>query len=265
MTETALDKIRDKDGTRRYAVPALEKGLDVIELLARSPESLSLSAVATALDRTVSEIFRVMQCLESRAYIERDPESDRYRLSMLLFNLAHTRPPTKALVSAAASVLDRIAATAQQSCHMAVMDDLDIVVVAQVTAPTPMHYAVRLGARFPIWETSSGVVLLAHQPEELRLALLDRIAEIQSDVSRTELETRCAAARRKGGEVRSSAIVKGITNVTYPIFDHQGRVVAVLTSPFLPQVHLDVAIAEAAALIAAGTREISNALGHHPG
>jgi len=265
MTAATLDKDAERDGTRRYAVPALEKGLDVIELLARSPDPLSLSAVATALDRTVSEIFRVMQCLESRAYIERDPESDRYRLSMLLFNLAHTRPPTKALVSAAAPVLDRIAAAAQQSCHLAVIDGLDIVVVAQVTAPTPMHYAVRLGARFPVWETSSGVVLLAYQPDEDRRSLLDRIAEIQADVTRAELEARCAAALRKGGEVRTSAIVKGVTNVTYPIFNHQNRVVAVLTSPFLPQVHLDVDIAEAAALIAAGTREISNALGHHPG
>ncbi len=260
MTAAELDK--EREGTRRYAVPALEKGLDVIELLARSPESLSMSAVATALDRTVSEIFRVMQCLESRAYVERDPESDRYRLSMMLFNLAHTRPPTKALVSAATPVMDRIAASTMQSCHLAVMDDLRILVVAQVSAPTPMHYAVRLGAEFPVWETSSGLVLLAYQPEEARRGLIDRIMAVQSDIPRDEIETRCASALRLGCEVRTSAIVNGITNITYPIFNHQGRIAAVLTSPFLPQVHLDVGIAEAAALIAAATREISSALGH---
>ncbi|TCR63132.1 IclR family transcriptional regulator [Bosea sp. BK604] len=263
MTAAELEK--DRDGVRRYAVPALEKGLDVIELLARSPDSLSMSAVATALDRTVSEIFRVMQCLESRAYVERDPESERYRLSMMLFNLAHTRPPTKALVSAATPVMDRIAASTMQSCHLAVMDDLRILVVAQVSAPTPMHYAVRLGAQFPVWETSSGLVLLAYQPEEARRGMIDRIMTVQSDVSREELEMRCSEALRTGCEVRTSAIVSGITNITYPIFNHQGRIAAVLTSPFLPQVHLDVSTEEASALIAAGTREISNALGHHPG
>lgn len=261
----AAELEKDRNGARRYAAPALEKGLDVLELLARSPESLGMSAVAAALDRTVSEIFRVMQCLESRAYIERDPESDRYRLSMMLFSLAHARPPTKALVSAAGPVMDRIAAATLQSCHLAVMDDLNIVVVAQVTAPTPMHYAVRLGAQFPVWETSSGLVLLAHQPAEVRARLIDRIMTIQSDVARAELEERCADAQQKGCEIRTSAIVSGVTNITYPVFNHQGRIVAVLTSPFLPQVHLDVPIGDVAALIAAGTREISSALGHQPG
>ena len=261
---TAAEIEKDRDGTRRYAVPALEKGLDVIELLARSPDSLSMSAVAAALDRTVSEIFRVMQCLESRAYVERDPESERYRLSMLLFNLAHTRPPTKALVSAAAPVMDRIAASTMQSCHLAVMDDLKILVVAQVNSPTPMHYAVRLGAQFPVWETSSGLVLLAYQPDEARRSMIDRIMTVQAEVTRQELDERCAAVLANGCEVRASAIVSGITNITYPIFNHQGRVVAVLTSPFLPQVHLDVPAQEASALLAAGVREISNALGHRP-
>jgi DNA-binding IclR family transcriptional regulator len=263
MTAAELDK--DRDGARRYAVPALEKGLDVLELLARSPDSLGMSAVAAALDRTVSEIFRVMQCLEGRAYVERDPDSDRYRLSMMLFNLAHTRPPTKALVSAAGPVMDRISAATMQSCHLAVIDDLNIVVVAQVTAPTPMHYSVRLGAQFPVWETSSGLVLLAHQPEGTRTGLIDRIMTSQSDVARAEIEARCAEALQKGCEIRTSAIVGGVTNITYPVFNHQGRIVAVLTSPFLPQVHLDVPIEEVAAQIAAGTREISNALGHQPG
>lgn len=262
MTTEAVEK--DREGGRRYAVPALEKGLDVVELLARTPDSLSMSAVATALDRTVSELFRVMQCLESRAYIERDPESDRYRLSMMLFNLAHTRPPTKALVSAATPIMDRIAISTMQSCHLCVMDELKIMVVAQVNSPSPMHYSVRLGAQFPTWETSSGIVLLAYQPDEARRSLLDRIMAVQSDVPREELEARCAAIRADGCEVRTSAIVSGVTNITYPIFDHQGRIVAVLTTPFLPQVHLDVPIDEASALMAAGVREISSALGHRP-
>ncbi|WP_052954684.1 IclR family transcriptional regulator [Microvirga vignae] len=255
---------KERNGAPRYAVPALEKGLDVLELLARSPDSLSMSAVAAALERTVSEIYRVMQCLESRAYVERDPESDRYRLSMKLFGLAHSRPPTKALVSAAAPVMDRIAAATMQSCHLAVVDDLQILVVAQVNSPSPMHYAVRLGAQFPVWETSSGLVLLAYQPDAVRQDMINRIMAVQSDVSRRELDARCAAIVRNGSEVRASAIVSGVTNITHPIFNHQGKVVAVLTTPFLPQVHLDISVEEATIEIKKAAAEISNTLGYRP-
>src|SRR5260370_4011048 len=44
----------------RYPTPALEKGLDILELLANHPTGLTQSEVARSLDPTVSEIFRIL-------------------------------------------------------------------------------------------------------------------------------------------------------------------------------------------------------------
>src|SRR6266513_2137119 len=46
----------------RYAVPALDKGLDVIELLARETDGLTLNEIARLLGRTSSELFRMVKC-----------------------------------------------------------------------------------------------------------------------------------------------------------------------------------------------------------
>src|SRR5881396_1757749 len=54
----------------RYAVPALEKGLDILELLAREAEGLSLNELARELGRTSSELFRMVVALARRGYIE---------------------------------------------------------------------------------------------------------------------------------------------------------------------------------------------------
>src|SRR5260370_39333624 len=53
----------------RYPTPALEKGLDILELLVNHPMGLTKSEVARSLARTVSEIFRMLVCLEERGYI----------------------------------------------------------------------------------------------------------------------------------------------------------------------------------------------------
>ena len=53
----------------RYAAPALEKGLDIMELLAREPDGLGLNEIARALQRTSSEIFRMVNALCRRGYI----------------------------------------------------------------------------------------------------------------------------------------------------------------------------------------------------
>ncbi len=41
-----------------YTAPALEKGLDILELLAVSPIGLSQAEIATKLKRSVNEIYR---------------------------------------------------------------------------------------------------------------------------------------------------------------------------------------------------------------
>src|SRR5437016_14272224 len=83
----------------RYAVPALDKGLDVIELLARESEGLTLNEIARVLGRTSSELFRMVNALGRRGYIiQRD--NDRYSLTLKLFELAHRHKPIKSLTAA---------------------------------------------------------------------------------------------------------------------------------------------------------------------
>ena len=79
----------------RYAAPALEKGLDVIELLARETDGLTLNEIARLLDRTSSELFRMVNALCRRGYIGQ--HDDRYVLTLKLFELAHRHKPIKSL------------------------------------------------------------------------------------------------------------------------------------------------------------------------
>src|SRR5579864_3719269 len=79
----------------RYPTPALEKGLDILELFASEPSGLTKSDVARRLGRTVSEIFRMLVCLEERGYISQSHDEERYRLTLRLFRLAQEYPPTK--------------------------------------------------------------------------------------------------------------------------------------------------------------------------
>ena len=88
----------------RYAVPALDKGLDVLELLAREAEGLSLNEIARALGRTSSELFEWVVALLRRGYIEQ-LNGDRYTLTLKLFEMAHRHKPIKSLTAAAAPLM----------------------------------------------------------------------------------------------------------------------------------------------------------------
>ena len=61
-----------KTKLQKYSAPALEKGLDILELLSLcSGGGLSQSEIAEGLGRSKNEIFRMMVVLEERGYIKR--------------------------------------------------------------------------------------------------------------------------------------------------------------------------------------------------
>ena len=65
------------DSEDRYRAPALDKGLDILELLAGTADGLSQAEIAKALDRTPNEIYRMLDRLVRRDFVRRTPE-DRY-------------------------------------------------------------------------------------------------------------------------------------------------------------------------------------------
>src|SRR6202021_2997464 len=125
-----------------YSAPALEKGLDVIELLAHKPTGLTKSQLARELNRTVSEIFRMLLCLERRGYIAQIAE-DRYSLTLKLFKLVQEHPPTERLIADALPIMQRLAHETLQSCHMGVIESDHVVILAQVNAPSSQGFYVK--------------------------------------------------------------------------------------------------------------------------
>src|ERR1043165_5034011 len=85
-----------------YHVPALEKGLDILECLAAQGVPMTQAQIARAIGRGSNELFRMLTTLERRGYIQRDPVSGAYGLTLRLFELSHTHSPLQDLLRAAA-------------------------------------------------------------------------------------------------------------------------------------------------------------------
>jgi DNA-binding IclR family transcriptional regulator len=243
--------------TQKYRAPALEKGLDIIELLADAREPLSLNRISAALGRTVSELFRMVQVLEHRGYLE-TAEAGGYVLSNRLFALGMARAPTKDLLDAALPVMRRLADAHGQSCHLAVASGDQIVVVARVEAPGEVGFSVRVGHRRAITASASGLVLYAFQSPEVREEWKHRLAPGVDAADWKGFEAAAEGARESGFYRTESPSVEGVTDLSAPVV-HQGLVVAALTIPFV-RFRKAKAIEEAISGVMVGAREISGEL-----
>lgn len=253
--------------TKKYAAPALEKGLDILELLSSEEAGLGQTEIARRLGRSVSEIFRMLVVLQERGYVALDPLTDRYGLTTLLFEIGHRTPRIKRLTTLAAPIMQRLAREVNQSVHLAVLADDSVLIVGQVDSPGNNVMTVRLGARIGLWQATSGRVLMAHQPENILAERLKQVP-LPPGTSEDALRAEFSEMQKKGYEIRDSYVVRGIVNIAAPIFDHSGMAVAALTIPHLERYHdsisFDTCVEAVIRASAAITRGLGGAVAHDP-
>jgi len=247
---------------KAYTAPALEKGLDILELLAAEGESLSQTTIAQRLSRSTPEVFRMLAVLERRGYLARNGDGG-YRLTLRLFELAHQHPPLKRLLSVALPAMHELALQTRQSNHLVIHFARRILIVAQVDSPEPMGFGVRLGANFPFRpDRASSRVLSAFQPPAVQDEL---IAELVSDsarpVSAARVRGELAAIASKGFYMAASDTTAGVTDLCAPVFDHSEGAVAALTLPYLKQRDVSVTVAAARQALLGTVGRISAGLG----
>lgn len=217
-----------------YAAPALEKGIDILELLTDVHEGLSMAEIAHALGRSISEIFRMVVTLQRRQWIDID-KGDRYHLSSKMFELAYRHKPIRSLVEVAVPHMQSVSRITRQSCHLSIVKDGRIVVVAQVDAPGNLSFGVRTGAIIPLLDTASGHIQMAFSSHELRETLLDQYASLTGDMdfSRRDLYAELDKVAQDGYVCFPSEQVRGVTNLACPLWGRHGEVVAALVIPYL--------------------------------
>lgn len=249
----------DAEADRRYRAPALEKGLDILQLLAEAPEPLPLSAIVQRLGRSHGELFRMVQVLQYRGFIAQNPETDGFYLTDLLFSMAMRQPKTQSLVELALPVLRQIAAAAGQSCHLAIHSRGNIIIIARMESSEQIGFSVRIGYCKPVAETVSGTVLYAFQPTDVRDSWRKFLLERSTKGSVRALEERADRVRKRGYETHRSSFVAGVTDISAPIM-RGDRAVAALTMPYLKTLSPQMTQKKAKSVIIAAAKEISDKL-----
>jgi len=249
---------------RYYPTPALEKGLDILELFASTPEGLTVSEVARRLNRTMSEIFRMLLCLEQRGYLAQSANKDRYHLTLRLFRLGQEHPPTKRMVTEALPIMHWLAHELRQSCHLGVVDGGHVVILAQVDSPESTGFYVKMGSKVDLMHAATGHVILAHQSADTCERAVHEWSMETKKKKPADLDEHLVKIRARGYERRASYQVNGIINISFPVLNSQGSAVAGLTVPYVKRIEDTVSIPQVIAAMQKASQQISEAMGALP-
>lgn len=244
-----------------YSAPALEKGLDILELLATEAEPMTTRQISERLGRSKSEIFRMVYVLVERGYLRRDPATDQLSLSNRLFELGMKTPRSRTLVEVALPAMERLTAMVGHASHLVVISRGETVVIAHAAARTDFNFTLRLGYGNPTTEAVSGRTIIAFQSAERRAAMIrDSFALLETPPPLDKLTEQLDRIAAAGSVVAASHRLVGVTDICAPILDRSGWAIAGITIPCLQRVGTEWAFEDIRDQLVKVCHEISDAL-----
>ncbi len=126
----------------------------MLEVLAESPDGLTVTELAAALEINRTVVYRLVSTLEQHRLIRRDV-TGRLHLGLGIMHLAAAVQPV--LRDLAVPVLRQLADTVGATAHLTVADGEEALALAVVEPSwTDFHVAYRVGARHPINSGAAG-------------------------------------------------------------------------------------------------------------
>ncbi|MBE3637943.1 IclR family transcriptional regulator domain-containing protein [Mangrovicoccus algicola] len=251
-------------------VAAVMKVFAVLETLAERGHA-GLADIAQVAMTSKSTAHRLLQTMVDLGYVEQEPETERYGLTLKLFGLgARTLKGQEALLSVADRGMGRLSRAFGESVNLGVMDSRDqrVAYIHTYESAFSLSMQTPLGMRNPLYCTSLGKALLAwRDPVEIedRLSQMDFAPRAPNTITDpATLRARLPQIRAQGYAEEIEEAEAGVRCLAAPILDHRGRSVAAVSLSF-PLFRFDESKKpDYVALLLEITREASETLGWDP-
>lgn len=249
------------------SVAAVGKVFTILAALGDRRE-IGISELSQQLGMSKTTVHRFLQTLKTLGYVAQEGETDRYRLTIRLFELGSKALESVDLVREADLEMRRIGQLTREAVHLGAFDEDAIIYIHKIDADYGLRMQSRIGRRNPLYSTAIGKVLLAWMsPDEARAVLAG--VEFRKSTAKTLSSADAVMSilphvRQQGYGEDNEEQEDGLMCLAVPVFDRFGRVIAGLSISF-PTMRCGADTkAHYIALLMESGRAISERLGHRP-
>lgn len=142
------------------AVKSLDRGLDILEYVAGAKQPPSFSRLLADLEIPRSSLFHLLNNLQARDFIGRDPATGGYRLGPGVSKLGRAAPQPS-IRDQVSPFLQKLSDEINETCGFYVRVQNSVEVIASAISTQALSYTMKIGARAPLYAVSAGKIVLA--------------------------------------------------------------------------------------------------------
>jgi len=213
---------------RAYRVPALERAIDVIDLLASHDQDLAFTEIMNALNIPKPSLARILGVLVERGLVTKTDERGLYRLGMQLLYLGGRLESKLRLRYVARPHMEELALKTGKTIELSTLDRDQLILIDQIEGDEGMRLFTRIGSAYPYFHAiGAGKIYLAHREPGKRSEALQKIGLPMitkytiTDAGRLEKEL--SDIRANGFAFEDQELRVGVRRVVAPIYDSHGK------------------------------------------
>jgi DNA-binding IclR family transcriptional regulator len=219
---------------------SLRRGVLLMKLLATAgSRGLPLTELAARSALPHPSVHRVLKQLTLERLVEHNPETRRYRLGPLTFELGLAGSTMFDIRDLCLPAMQALAESTNDTVYLVARSGFDAVCVHRLEGSFPIRTLVLdVGSRRPLGVGAGGLAILALMPDAERKEVIERIAPALAPyrgLDAASLEAACRKARSSGASVIQDTVNLGVSAVGRAFRDTMGQAVAALSVAALSQ------------------------------
>ena len=210
----------------------LKKIVSILELL-RQEKSLGTIEIAYMLDLPNSTVNRILKELKWYGILEQNVETKKYSLGWKLVQLASEYlkgENDNYYIPLIKSYMRELVEETKDTIYLCVMKQNRVICICKVDGKSNLRYFAEVGKEFPLNCSAPAKVLLAYQPKDVQLNIIDNMefekltdnSILDKDRFIEELDN----TRLNGYGICINEIEIGSSAVAVPILDKYGSILA---------------------------------------
>jgi DNA-binding IclR family transcriptional regulator len=217
----------------RYAINSVLRAAQILESFSLERPTYTHSEISKKLGLNKTAVTRLLSSLEKAGLLEKDADNGKYGLTVKLYQIGSVYINRTGIPEAARPVLSELAASCNESTHLSILDENEVLYIDKVECSRPIRMMSYVGRKLPAYCTGTGKVFLAHLREEelkafFRTVKMRRITP-KTLTDREALKLELAKIRTQGYAVDWAENEAEVVAVAAPVRDQTGEVVAAVS------------------------------------
>ena len=209
---------------------SLARGLAVVKAFSDQRRAMTIAQISHKTGIPRAAVRRCLYTLKQLGYA--DSEANNFYLKPKILTLGSSYLSSTPLTISAQPCLNHVSRTLNESCSLAVLDELEVLYISRSATSRVMSVALNAGSRLPAYCTSLGRVMLAAMSDAELDAYFEkatlRAFTDRTIISESGLRAILIDVRQSGYAVVEEELEIGLCSIAVPVRGASGTTVAAL-------------------------------------